>query len=186
MTTEVSIPRARPSQADARWQTPQALAVFPSSLGWMAMIGSGRTLRWLTFGHHSAETAVASLPSDLAPSLRSDTWNRSLVRRLQAYASGARDDFLDVEADPGPQTAFGRQVLRCCRQIPYGATLTYGQLAAKAGHPGAARAVGRSMAANRIPLVIPCHRVISSNGGLCGYSAAGGLRMKQRLLELES
>jgi len=185
MTTKVSTARDRRSKEDAQSQTAGALVVFPSSLGWMALIGSGRTLRWLTFGHRSAEAAVASLPADLVHSSRSDTWNQSLVRRLQAYASGTRDDFLDIEADPGPQTAFQRQVLRCCRQIPYGATLTYGQLAAKAGHPGAARAVGRSMAANRIPLVVPCHRVISSDGGLCGYSAAGGVRMKRRLLELE-
>ena len=162
------------------------LAVFPSNLGWMAMIGSGPTLRWLTFGHSSAEAAVASLPRELVRSAGRNACNQTLVRRLQDYASGARDDFRDVDVDPGPQTLFGRRVLRCCRMIPYGKTLTYGQLAAKAGHPGAARAVGRCMAANRIPLVIPCHRVVSVGGGLGGYSAVGGLRMKRRLLELES
>ena len=161
------------------------LVVFPSALGWMALIGSGRTLRWLTFGHSSSQAAVASLPRELVRAARPDTWNLPLVRRLRAYASGARDDFRDVDVDAGPRTAFGRRMLRCCRQIPYGRTLTYGQLADRAGSPGAARAVGNCMAGNRIPLVIPCHRVIASDGGLGGYSAVGGLRMKQRLLELE-
>ena len=186
------------SDGDTPGQPPDAVVVFPTKLGWMALIGSGRTLKYLTFGHPTADAAVGALPvcpfggasrcptDGRAQSARPGHWNRPLVRRLKAYASGARDDFRDVEVDLGPGTEFRRRVLRCCRQIRYGKTLTYGQLAAKAGRPRAARAVGGCMAANRIPLVIPCHRVVASNGGLGGYSAAGGIRLKKRLLELEA
>jgi methylated-DNA-[protein]-cysteine S-methyltransferase len=96
------------------------------------------------------------------------------------------DDFRDVLIDPGPQTEFQRLVVDHCRQIPPGATLTYGELAARAGRPRSARAIGNCMAANRIPLIVPCHRVVGADGGLRGYSANGGLRLKQRLLDLES
>ena len=69
------------------------------------------------------------------------------------------------------------------REIPYGQTATYGALAAKAGNPGAARAVGMACNRNPIAILIPCHRVVGSNGSLTGY--AGGLDFKRRLLELE-
>ncbi|HEX5442453.1 MAG TPA: methylated-DNA--[protein]-cysteine S-methyltransferase [Pirellulales bacterium] len=110
----------------------------------------------------------------------------ALVARLQAYARGGQDDFLDVELDLGPQTAFQRRVIDCCRRIPLGQTLTYGALAEQVGHPRAARAVGNCMRTNRIPLLVPCHRVIGSGGTMRGYSAGEGIRMKLRLLEMEA
>jgi len=162
------------------------IVVFPSSLGWIAMIGSGRLLKRLSFGHASEEAAMDALEPGLIENAVPGTWNGRLVRRLQAYAAGEPDDFRDVEIDPGPQTVFQRRVTRYCRRIPYGATLTYGGLATRAGYPGAARAVGRCMAANRIPLVVPCHRVVASDGRLGGYSAVGHLTTKRRLLDLEA
>ena len=160
--------------------------VFPSSLGWMALITSGRILKRLCFGHASREAAVATLDTALCETVQLETSNSPLVRRLQAYALGARDDFRDVEIDLELQTGFQRRVVRRCRQIPYGKTLSYGELAAQAGSPGAARAVGSCMAANRVPLVVPCHRVVTSAGRLGGYSATGGIATKQHLLDLEA
>ena len=110
---------------------------------------------------------------------------RQLAERLQAYADGRRDQFLDIPVALSDATPFQRQVLQQCRRIRYGQTITYGQLAAKAGYPQAARAVGGVMARNRVPLVIPCHRVVGSSGTLRGYSGCGGTAMKRRLLELE-
>jgi methylated-DNA-[protein]-cysteine S-methyltransferase len=72
-----------------------------------------------------------------------------------------------------------------CRRIGYGQTISYGQLAASVGAPGAARAVGTCMATNPLPLVVPCHRVIPAAGPPGFYSAPGGCRMKQRLLAME-
>ncbi len=178
--------RRPPTSHDTARKSGDRLDVFPSDLGWMAMLGSQKGLRRLTFGHDSPEAAVRATPGAAVEKTEPTPWNRPLKRRLQAYAEGERDDFRDVRLDLGPLAGFRRRVLSLCRHIPYGSTLTYGQLAAWAGSPRAARAVGQCMAANPVPLVIPCHRVISSNGGLGGYSAAGGLRLKRRLLQRES
>lgn len=162
------------------------VVTFPSDLGWMALLASDHALRQLTFGHSTPQAAVRSLDADLSAGAGHGEWNPKLVRRLQKFAAGGRQDFRDVEIDCGPQTAFQRRVIEGCRQIPFGRTLTYGELAEKAGDPGAARAVGNVMAVNRIPLIVPCHRVVSSGGSSGGYSAAGGVRTKLRLLEAEA
>jgi methylated-DNA-[protein]-cysteine S-methyltransferase len=86
---------------------------------------------------------------------------------------------LDLRALP----AFTVSVLRELGKVPYGQTTTYGELAARVGHPRAARAVGTVMNRNRIPIVLPCHRVVGANGSLVGY--AGGLERKTALLRLE-
>jgi methylated-DNA-[protein]-cysteine S-methyltransferase len=83
-------------------------------------------------------------------------------------------------------TDFDQSVVRACRRIPYGETLSYGELAKRAGHAGAARGVGRTMATNRFPIIVPCHRVVAAGGRIGGYSAPQGLTMKRRLLALES
>lgn len=168
------------SQTMNRWM------VFPSDLGWIAVVGQGRVVHYLTFGHSSLETAVAQLDRQVSRSLEPEDWNAPLMRQLQAFASGEPVDFRQVEVDLGQVTAFRRRILKICRAIPYGKTLTYGQIASRAGSPGAARAVGTCMASNRIPLIIPCHRVIAGNGGLGGFSAPGGIATKRRLLAMES
>jgi len=162
------------------------VVVFPTRLGWFALVGSGTKLRALTFGHPTRAAALEALDPGLLARAREGQWNPSLVARLRAYASGRPADFRDVPLDFADCTPFERRVLRSCRRIPLGKTLTYGQLAAKAGSPGAARAVGRCMARNRVPVIVPCHRVVASGGQLGGYSAAGGTAMKRRLLELEA
>lgn len=162
------------------------IAIFHTELGWMGIVGQGQVLQQLTFGHRSADAARKALDPALVGTARSGSWNPRLVARLQAYAAGEPDDFADVRLDPAAGSPFRRRVLDGCRQIPYGETLTYGQLAILAGSPGAARAVGNTMASNRIPLIIPCHRVVPSAGQYGGYSAASGTAMKHRLLAMEA
>jgi methylated-DNA-[protein]-cysteine S-methyltransferase len=150
----------------------------------MAIAGHDDMLCQLTLGHSTKAAALKALGQPFSRAAEAD-WNPSLVRRLQAYAAGASDDFHDVRVDLGSLTAFQRRVLKCCRRIPYATTVSYTKLAAMAGSPRALRAVGNCMAGNRVPLVIPCHRVIKSNGRLGGFSAPGGLQTKRRLLDLE-
>ena len=101
--------------------------------------------------------------------------------QLEEYARGERTDFdLDLAPDGSP---FQHQIWGLLRQIPYGQTRTYGDLAKLVGNPNGSRAVGRANATNPISIVVPCHRVIGSSGALTGY--AGGLPMKRKLLELE-
>lgn len=105
--------------------------------------------------------------------------------RLREFFATGTADFNDIVVDVEGWTPFSRRIYRCCRQIPAGQTTTYKMLARQAGNERASRAVGAAMAKNRIPIVIPCHRVVASSGHLRGFSAPGGLATKRRLLELE-
>ncbi len=105
-----------------------------------------------------------------------------IVQQLDEYFRGERRAF-DFPVDWSGMGDYQREVLRACYAIPYGQVRTYGALARQTGSPKAARAVGNIMAANPIPIVIPCHRVIGSDGRLHGYG--GGLDVKARLLRLE-
>jgi len=109
---------------------------------------------------------------------------RQAGRELAEYFAGQRRAF-EVPLDLSGCPPFTRQILEELRKVPYGATLTYGELAARAGCPRAARAVGRAMAANPLPIVIPCHRVVAADGRLGGYSGGEGLPTKQWLLTFE-
>ncbi|MEX0585771.1 MAG: methylated-DNA--[protein]-cysteine S-methyltransferase [Pirellulales bacterium] len=108
-----------------------------------------------------------------------------LIERLQAYVSGQRVNFDDIPLDSDGLTAFRRAVTESCRRVAYGEVISYQELARRAGHPDAARAVGQVMANNRWPIIVPCHRIIASGGRLGGYSAPDGLALKKRLLALE-
>jgi methylated-DNA-[protein]-cysteine S-methyltransferase len=114
--------------------------------------------------------------------LRSPRPTDEARRQLDEYFAGDRRVF-DVPVDLGLARDFGRTVLEELAQVPYGELTTYGALAAKAGRPRAARAVGTVMNRNPVPIVLPCHRVVGSTGALTGY--AGGLDRKRTLLELE-
>jgi methylated-DNA-[protein]-cysteine S-methyltransferase len=106
-----------------------------------------------------------------------------VAERFSAYFAGAADSFDDVELDLDDGTSFQRKLVAALRSIPYGETVTYGELAALAGSPRAARAAGTFCAGNRFPLVIPCHRVVAADG-LGGFGSLG-VEYKRRLLELE-
>jgi methylated-DNA-[protein]-cysteine S-methyltransferase len=103
-------------------------------------------------------------------------------RELDDYFEGRRTEF-ELPLDLELVAPFHRQVLAELAQVPYGETTTYGTLAARAGRPAAARAVGTVMNRNPIPIVLPCHRVVGANGKLVGYG--GGLHVKEALLRLE-
>jgi methylated-DNA-[protein]-cysteine S-methyltransferase len=103
-------------------------------------------------------------------------------RQLDEYFSGSRQRF-DLAVDLGLVAAFNKRVLQELARVPYGEVVTYGELAARAARPRAARAVGTVMNRNPLPIVLPCHRVIGANGKLVGYG--GGLDRKESLLRLE-
>lgn len=170
-------------------KTNSRVMVFPTALGWMALEVEGRYVKRLSFGHSTPQEAMADVgPGTLldADSAKEAGEWQQLVQRLQRYAEGAFDDFLDVELAPGESTPFERRVVALCRRIPFGSSLTYGELAEKAGYPRAAQAVGNCMRTNPAPLIVPCHRVVGADGSLRGYSAGEGVRMKLRLLEMEA
>jgi methylated-DNA-[protein]-cysteine S-methyltransferase len=108
-----------------------------------------------------------------------------VAERLAAWAQGAAPDFGEAQLDTGGLDDFEARVYARLRRVPWGATTTYGALAAAAGAPGAAREVGRAMARNPWPVVVPCHRVLAAEGRLGGFSGYGGALTKARLLALE-
>ncbi len=151
----------------------------------MAICWTGERLCKFTMGHPSAAAASASLDQGSEPTDHPPAFVRGLAERVQAYTSGAADDFRDVPLDLAHLSEFQRKVVKECRRIPAGKMLSYAQLAKKAGYPGAARAVGNTMARNRFPIVVPCHRVVASGGAIGGFSAPSGISLKQKLLLLE-
>jgi methylated-DNA-[protein]-cysteine S-methyltransferase len=106
-----------------------------------------------------------------------------LAGRLAAFFRGEPDDFADIELDLSDLTPFGQALAHALRAVPRGEIVSYGELAALAGRPGAARAAGTFCAGNRYPILIPCHRVVAASG-LGGYGSRGA-DYKRRLLALE-
>jgi methylated-DNA-[protein]-cysteine S-methyltransferase len=125
--------------------------------------------------------------TDLRPANPDPEWQEDasalneVARQLKAYFAGELEHF---ELSLSPQgTPFQQKVWSELQKIPYGETISYGELARRIGNPNASRAVGLANGSNPIPIVIPCHRVIGSNGKLTGYG--GGLPIKEKLLALE-
>jgi len=98
---------------------------------------------------------------------------------------GEPDDLATVVLDMDEVPEFQRRVYDVARTIPPGETLSYGEVAARLGEPGAAQAVGRALGRNPFPIVVPCHRVLAANGALHGFSAPGGIETKRRMLAIE-
>jgi methylated-DNA-[protein]-cysteine S-methyltransferase len=117
----------------------------------------------------------AAPPPDVAAAID------AIVRLFDGEAADLSAVALDLDGVP----EFDRRVYAVTRTIPAGETLSYGEIAARLGEPGAAQAVGRALGRNPFPIVVPCHRVLAANGALHGFSAPGGLATKRRMLALE-
>lgn len=105
-------------------------------------------------------------------------------QQLTEYFHGKRRDFT-MNLDRTALSAFARKVHKVLDKVPYGSVISYGELAAQAGHPGAARAVGSVMSSNPFPLFVPCHRVVNANGAIGNYSGGSGRRTKIQLIDFE-
>ncbi len=140
----------------------------------------------LSFGHREPGNAVAKLEIGLEW-LEVETVAMRRARRLLCkFANGEAVSFDAINICLEGRTPFQQKVVRRCRQICWGKTLSYGELAAKCGSPRAARAVGSVMRTNRHPLIVPCHRVIAAKGEIGGYSARDGVATKRLLLAREA
>jgi methylated-DNA-[protein]-cysteine S-methyltransferase len=146
-----------------------------SPIGRLILAGDDRGVRFLLFAKGRRPVVP---PSDWQADPRP---LKEPARQLAAYFKGTLREF-DVAVEP-EGTPFQRQVWTALRAIPFGATISYGELARRIGNPRAVRAVGLANGSNPIAIIIPCHRVIGSNGSLVGYG--GGLAIKQALLAHE-
>jgi methylated-DNA-[protein]-cysteine S-methyltransferase len=147
--------------------------VHETPLGALSLIASPRGLSGLRFpGGGPALAATARDPQALA----------GAIRQLDEYFAGERTAF-DLPIDLGAGTPFQRRVWAALREIPYGATVTYTELAEAVGRPDIVRAVAAAVGRTPVPIVVPCHRVVGAGGALTGYG--GGLPRKRALLDLE-
>ena len=146
---------------------------FNTALGRVDVTASAKGLLALTLNRLSPPKAKQQPPHQYT----------NLIQRLQAYFNGNKVTFLDDKLDLSAATPFQLKVWEITRLIPYGETRSYHWVAEQIGQPAAARAVGQALARNPLPVIIPCHRVVASDGKLGGYS--GGLEIKRSLIHLE-
>lgn len=156
--------------------------VIESPLGPLYVAVSAKGLCAVDFG--VIATAFLSQLDPLARSERNAATLAPIVTQLRTYFTDPSYRF-ELPLDLGRLTPFQATVLQAARNIPSGSVRTYGQIAQAIGSPRASRAVGQALGRNPVPIVIPCHRVIASDGGLGGYSGGGGLQSKRFLLDLE-
>ena len=156
--------------------------VVDSPLGPLYLAASNEGLCNVDFGVSEADFLAELDP--LARTERSQEALAPIAGQLRDYFEGNRATF-DVAVDLSRVTPFQLSVLQAVRTIPTGAVWTYGQMARAVGKPQASRAVGQALGRNPVPVIVPCHRVIASDGSLGGYSGGGGLASKRLLLDLE-
>ena len=152
---------------------------YKSPLGKLVLESDGRALTRLRLPGEAGPVATTVRPGDQV--VRDAAPFAAVIAQLDEYFAGTRKKF-DVPLAPGG-TPFQLKVWQQLRKIPYGRTITYATLAHRAGNDSACRAVGAANGRNPLPIIVPCHRVIGSNGSLTGFG--GGIAAKRRLLELE-
>ena len=170
------------------------VSFFSAAFGQVALIGSKNKVQRLLFGDSNFEqiyqrlsTALKKNSQKVSPidSLIESDWYPECREAIVQYAAGEAIDLSVFDVAFDSNTTFQSRVLHATHAIPFGETVTYASLALKAGSPRAARAVGSVMSKNKIPLLIPCHRVVAAGGRLGGFSAPDGTNTKRRLLEME-
>jgi len=169
--------------------------LFETPLGWIGIGWSARGLTRVQLPERDRAATerrlLATLPraaadrpaersaGDLPPAIA------EAVAAIRRYASGETVDFSGIAVDLGSADDFRLAIYDAARHLGFGETVTYGELAARAGHAGAARETGQALGQNPVPIVVPCHRILAAGGKIGGFSASGGSATKERLLELE-
>ena len=152
--------------------------------GWLALLGGSAGLRRVSL-QPAPEDALAGLGADVETAAENAEAFAPFLKAFGEYFGGDLTALDDVPLDLARASPFYQAAWEACRSIPPGETRSYRWLAEAAGNPRASRAAGQAMAKNPVPLIVPCHRVVGSNGSLHGYGA-GGVGVKARLLEMES
>ena len=161
-----------------------AFTTFRVKPGWMGLVGSEKGIQRIYLPGLKEEELQKRILSDFPECRRGADFLSQAQKELTEYFSGQRVNFA-FPLDLSGATPFQKKAYTIMCSIPFGEVRTYRWLAQMVGNPKALRAVGGANAKNRWPIVIPCHRVVGSNGFLTGFSAPGGLALKTALLELE-
>jgi len=171
----------------AETRVTDGFVLFDTALGRCGIAWSDRGVTGVQLPEASDDATIARLrrrrprSRESAPSAEA----RRAIDGMTALLRGERVSLDDVALDMADVMEFHRRVFEAARTIPAGRTSTYGELAARLGDPGSARAVGEALGRNPFPIVVPCHRVLAANGQLGGFSAHGGAVTKRRMLIIE-
>ena len=157
-------------------------AVGPCAVGWGA---HGINRAWLAEGtaDRCRERIRRKLPDAVEADPPADV--QAAMDRIARLMEGAKDDLTDIPLDWSEVPEFDRGVLEICRTIPPGETLTYGDIARRLGDLALSRGVGQALGRNPFPVIVPCHRVLGSDGKVGGFSANGGVETKLKMLTIE-
>jgi methylated-DNA-[protein]-cysteine S-methyltransferase len=178
-------PRLDTEAAAAASLVDVAYACHDTPVGTVVLAATRRGLVRLAYadGEDGVQAALSALARSISPRVLAAPRRLDAARReLDEYFAGARDHF-ELPLDWRLTRGFGRRVLRSTARIPYGSVSSYAAVAAAAGSPRGSRAAGNALGGNPLPIVVPCHRVLHSGGGLGGYT--GGLERKLALLAIE-
>ena len=160
--------------------------VWTTAWGPIGAVAGPRQLRRIVLPHYSPDDLQALLAWQCPAAVRDAGPFELLTSLTREYINGKVVDFAEIQCELPAETSFSGKVLRACRDIPHGRTVSYSALADRIGRSEAPRAVAGALSRNAIPLVIPCHRVTYRDGRLGGFSAEGGLALKQRMLDMEA
>jgi len=167
--------------------SPRSFALFATALGTCAIAWNeiGLTGVWLPEAHAELLRRKVARRCDGARESEPSGWVAEAVEAITRLLAGDPVDLSGVALDSAGIDEFDRRVYAVTRTIAPGRVLTYGEVAARVGVDATARAVGQSLGRNAMPIVVPCHRVVATGGGLGGFSAPGGTQTKRRMLAIE-
>jgi methylated-DNA-[protein]-cysteine S-methyltransferase len=161
--------------------------IFQTKWGYFGLAGTKSALCRTQLPEPEPKKIESRLLKNLPDAQFDETFFKILQERVAAYFEGSCVNFSpDIPIDLDGYGGFSREVLTACRDIKFGETISYRGLAKKAGRPAASRAVGNALARNPLPLIIPCHRVLRTDGKMGGFSAPGGIFLKKRMLAIEN
>ncbi len=166
----------------------QGFALFPTAVGHCGLAWNGPLLVGVQLPEDEGEAQTRARMQRRftgAPECAMPPQVAAWAARVVAVLDGVHDDLLDVPLATEGVPPFNARVYELARRIPPGKTMTYGEMAAALGEPGAARAVGQALGHNPFAPVVPCHRILAANGKTGGFSAGGGAATKMRMLEIE-
>ena len=159
--------------------------MFPSTLGSLGLAWTSGGICAVELPRASEELLALRMGDHGEPAGEVPDFIQQAVSRMQRHLEGASDGLAGIKLDLSTCPPFARKAYTAARRIKPGRTITYAELARRCGSPGGARAAGRAMATNPVPLVVPCHRVLAADGGLGGFSSHGGTSTKLRMLTVE-
>ena len=160
--------------------------VFKTKWGYFGLFGTESALCRTRLPGPESQKIESRLLKKLPDARFDSSYFKILQKQIAVYFEGSHVNFgPDIPLALDGLAVFSSKVLTACRKIEFGQRTTYSGLAKKAGRPDACRAVGNALANNPLPLIIPCHRVLRTDGKMGGFSAPGGIVLKERMLELE-